>query len=326
MVRMARVLLLGLAIPALLVLLAPPAEASSPHVDLEVGNAAEVLVTLRSDFDLLETGRAMPAEVVVTDPDGVPLPGILVLLDASAGIVDPSSVWTDAEGKASFTFRAEIKETTQVQIGATVIGRGTVTYDELAVRVVRLPPPPIYARAEVISIGIVSVILGALATTEVGRYGLLTFFTFPLYIRLRKEEVLEHFVRGQIYGFIRTNPGAHYSRIRDALAVANGTLSHHLKTLEVQGFVASERDGMYKRFYPVDVEVKPGGKGIRLSDLQARLLRRLEADGEALQADLAHDLEVTQQTVSYNLRLMSKEGLVERERIGRRVRYHVVRA
>lgn len=324
MVRTARVLLLGLAIPALLILLAPAAAAGSPAATLEVGNAAEVLVTLRSEFDLLETGRSMPVEVEVTDPNGVPLPGVLVHLEASAGYVEPSSVRTDAAGKASFTFQGEIEETTRVLIGATVIGQGMVTYDELAVRVVRLPPPPIYARAEVISIGIASVILGFLAATEVGRYGLITFFTFPLYIRLRKEEVLEHFVRGQIYGFIRSNPGAHYSMIRDALKVANGTLSHHLKTLEVQGFVASERDGMYKKFYPVDFEVKPEGKGIRLSELQARLLRRLEEDGQTRQADLAQGLDVTQQTVSYNLRLMCKEGLLERERLGRRVQYRVV--
>ncbi|MFQ5907311.1 MAG: MarR family transcriptional regulator [Thermoplasmata archaeon] len=323
MVSIARVLLLGLAVPALFLLLAPAAAASSPAAALDVGNAAEVLVTLRSDFDLLETGRSIPVEVEVTAPNGVPLPGVLVLLEASAGSVEPSSVWTDMAGKASFTFQGKIEETSWVLIGATVIGQGTVTYDELAVRVVRLPPPPIYARAEFISLGIASVILGFLATTEVGRYGLLTFLTFPLYIRLRKEEVLEHFVRGQIYGFIRTNPGAHYSRIRDALEVANGTLSHHLKTLEVQGFVAAKRDGMYKKFYPVDFEAEPGGKGIRLSDLQARLLRRLEENGQTRQADLARDLDVTQQTVSYNLRLMCKEGLLERERLGRRVQYRV---
>ena len=326
MVRIAQVLLLGLAVPAVLVLLAPSAAGSSPSVNLEMGNAAEVLVTLESEFDLLETGRAMSVAVRVTDPDGVPLSGVLVLLEASAGRVEPTSVWTDEAGKAPFTFRADIEETTRVLIGATVVGEEVVTYDELAVRVVRLPPPPIYARTEVISIGVVSVILGILATTEVGRYGLLTFFTFPLYIRLKKKEVLEHFVRGQIYGFIRTNPGAHYSMIRNALEVANGTLSHHLKTLEVQGFVAAERDGMYKKFYPVDFEVEPRGKGIRLSDLQARLMRRLEESGEALQAELAQDLDVTQQTVSYNLRLMCHEGLLERERLGRRVHYRVVRA
>ncbi len=268
----------------------------------------------------------MPVVVEVYDRHGVPMPDVAVHLHSTSGSVEPSLVTTDRAGRATFAFISEPGETRDEVISAWVESDDAVqSYQELRVKVVQLPPPPIYARTEVISAGIISVILGIVIKTEVGKYALLNFFTFPLYVRLKREQVLDHFVRGQIYGFVRTTPGAHYTMIRDALQVTNGTLSHHLKTLEVQGFITSSRDGVYKRFYPVDFEIESEGKGIRLSDLQARLLTRLERGGtEVLQADLADALKVTQQCISYNLRLMERHGLLMKERIGKRVLYHVV--
>lgn len=319
---LSRSLILAFVFLGLIIFLSPAKATERPASDIGMDDRIQLFVTVKSDFDLVEAGRSIPVVVEVYDPHNVPQPNIPVHLEVSFGSAEPSQVRTDHMGRAAFTFRAHTEETREAIISArTDVDEAIQGYDELRVSVVHLPPPPIYSRTEVISVGIISLILGIIAKTEVGRYSLLSFFTFPLYIRLKKEEVLEHFVRGQIYGFIRSNPGAHYSMIRDTLKVTNGTLSHHLKTLEVQGFIHSQRDGVYKRFYPVDFEIRPEGRGIRLSELQAKILDRLRRDGDVLQGELARELNVTQQCISYNLRLMCREELVERQRLGKRVLY-----
>lgn len=325
--RLSRFLIPILPLVALLFLAAPGHAADPSVVSIDMGDAADLFVDLRSDFDLVEAGRAIPAVAEVWDAHGVPLANVAIHLASSAGRVEPDVAITDEAGQAPFTFHASNVEGEEVVLSAWVEAAGVVKgYEEFQVRIMHLPPPPIYARTEVLSLGIASLLLGIFAKTEVGKYALLHVLTFPLYVRLKKEEVLDHFVRGQIYGFIQSNPGTHYSRIRDTLQVANGTLSHHLQTLEVQGFVTSRREGIYRLFYPEDVNVKPKTEGIRLSDLQVNLLNHLKRDENIVQGQLATEMDVTQQCISYNLRLMCKEGLLEREKWGRRVVYHVVGA
>ncbi|HEV8594995.1 MAG TPA: helix-turn-helix domain-containing protein, partial [Thermoplasmata archaeon] len=80
------------------------------------------------------------------------------------------------------------------------------------------------------------------------------------------------------------------------------------------------RDGIYKRFYPVEMSI-PRDKGIRLSDLQEHMLVLIQNDGGPTQQDIADRLCVSQQTVSYNLRHLSREGLIRMEKLGRTKRY-----
>src|SRR2546425_219422 len=182
--------------------------------------------------------------------------------------------------------------------------------DASAVRVVRLPPPPIYAQAGIVSLGVLGGLAAFLSWTEPGRHAIFGAF-FPLYTRLKKEEVLDHFVRGQVFGVIKTEPGTHFTEIRDNLSLSNGTLSYHLRTLEVAGFIRSEREGMSKRFFAADAKPDRGGDGIRLSTLPKLLVEFLRRNPESAQRDLALQAGVTQQTVSYNLRILQKHGILQ---------------
>ncbi|MCK4949584.1 MAG: winged helix-turn-helix transcriptional regulator [Thermoplasmata archaeon] len=171
--------------------------------------------------------------------------------------------------------------------------------------------------------------LGALALasalfvtlTEVGRYGFLSLLV-PLYVRLTRSQVLDHFVRGQIYEYIKLNPGDHYSSIRRELSLSNGLLAYHLSVLEKQNFVKSQRDGKLKRFYPVDMTI-PRKKGVRLSDLQVKMLRRIDKNPSITQGQLAGLLGVSRQTVNHNIKLMERAGVLESERDGGSLTYRV---
>ena len=84
----------------------------------------------------------------------------------------------------------------------------------------------------------------------------------------------------------------------------------------------SQRDGKLKRFYPVDMTI-PRKKGVRLSDLQVKMLRRIDKNPSITQGQLAGLLGVSRQTVNHNIKLMERAGVLESERDGGSLTYRV---
>src|SRR5437867_11741135 len=78
---------------------------------------------------------------------------------------------------------------------------------------------------------------------------------------------------------------------------------------------------MYKRFFSADAQPDRGGEGIRLSTLQKILVEILRRNPGSAQRDLALQAGVTQQTVSYNLRILQKQGILQTVSRGRRQVY-----
>lgn len=301
------------------------AAADAPGLEGGGEDRVQLLASVDSSGEIVRSGNAAILRVRVLDQFGAAVEGATVTAASAAGSVTPREETTDANGFARFTFRIATTEAVEVSIRFYVT-KGDAFVDEATYAIVAIPPAPrpILTRPETaVSAGIGAAILAAIATTEFGKYGLSNLVLFPLYTRLRKEEVLDHFVRGQIYGYIMSHPGEHYNSLKDVLKVTNGTLAHHLRTLEMQGFIKADRDGVFKRFYPSEVQI-PRNKGIRLSDLQIHMLTLIRSDGGPSQQEIADQLGVSQQTVSYNLRHLNREGLVRMEKEGRMKRYFSV--
>ncbi|MCK4971335.1 MAG: hypothetical protein KAS77_12425, partial [Thermoplasmata archaeon] len=70
--------------------------------------------------------------------------------------------------------------------------------------------------------------IGFFGFTEVGLLFIMWGLLMPLFTRLKKKEVLNQFTRGEIYGFIKANPGVHLTAIKENLGLANGVLAYHL--------------------------------------------------------------------------------------------------
>src|SRR3989475_4368276 len=143
--RPAWILLVVLGVLGLALILSSPRAAADGTSGIEGGNGqVQVYVTVRSSFDLAESGHPIPMEVFVTEVHGLPQAGVPVLLRASVGTVTPDRLITDARGHASFAFFAEVNEDTLVQITAwTNLDGAPQGIDAFAVPVARLPPPPI---------------------------------------------------------------------------------------------------------------------------------------------------------------------------------------
>jgi DNA-binding MarR family transcriptional regulator len=165
-----------------------------------------------------------------------------------------------------------------------------------------------------------------LVFTESGKYKLLVLFTvlLPLYSRIAKEDVLDQFVRGQIYGFIKTNPGVHYNQILRKVGVKNGTLSYHLAVLEKTELIQSRREGLkYRVFYPTGMNF-PKKERFRLTDLQILILNAIKSHPGLTQKELARLLNQKPQTINYNIKVLDQAGLVLVERRGRKTTCFIV--
>ncbi len=320
---------IGLALLGVIVLagavlaLSATSRANPPGLDAGMDGQPVLLVEIRSDFNVIEAGSSLPMRVVVVEQHGVPVAGAYVQLAASGVRLEPFAGVTNQDGVFRFTFTAQPASPGTVTVSASVSMDGAAAgYDYLDLTIAPLPQgDPVLPRQEAVSMGLGALVAAAVMSTEFGRYGMFKFLVFPLYSRLKKEEVLDHFVRGQIYGYIVSHPGQHYNMLRQDLKVTNGTLSHHLRTLEMMGFIKAYRDGVFKRFYPIEMSV-PQDKGVKLSDLQIGILEMIRRGDGPTQAEIASRLSVTQQTVSYNIRALSREGAVRMEKDGRNTRYY----
>jgi len=305
-------------------LVTPKVSANLPIFDAGGSGYPYLTVSLSSETDLLESGKELQMLAVVTDDHGTPIMGAMVTVLADGASAEPTSGLTSLDGRFEFTYttRSMVERHLLLVVGASKQG----AYNGAGQMVIIVTPPPPSGVGQIAiapAIGLAFLSTIGVASTEYGKYSLFKFLVFPLYSRIKKEEVLDHFVRGQIYGYIRANPGVHFNMLRSSLRVNNGTLAHHLRTLEMQGFVKSRRDGMFRRFYAVDVNI--ADDGIRLSDLQMKILDMITLDG-ATQAEIAERLGISQQAVSYNLRMMGREGMILVERTGREHRYHAAEA
>ncbi len=232
--------------------------------------------------------------------------------------------YTDTDGKAVVYLTAYSEEGMEIDITATASIEGYIVGINI-IDAVTIEPPveiiPAETLTSYISItGIITLLI--IASTEVGKYGLFKSIVVPLYSRLKKDELLEHFVRGQIYGRIMSHPGEHYNHIKQKLGVTNGTLSHHLRTLELQGYIKSHRDGTYKRFYPTGMKI-PRKKGIQLSDLQMGIVDAIRQSPGISQKDIAQREGISQQSVSYNLTILERMGILDSVRDGVRNKYFI---
>lgn len=138
----------------------------------------------------------------------------------------------------------------------------------------------------------------------------------PLYTKIKRERVLDHFVRGQIFGYIQANPGEHYNAIKDALGLTNGSLAHHLRTLEREQFIKSKRYGLYRRFYPMNYHM-PAHDVYTPNDIQLTILAAIRDHPGITQKEIAQRLGLTPPTVNYHIGVLSDRNLIRVERRGR---------
>jgi len=111
--------------------------------------------------------------------------------------------------------------------------------------------------------GVIALVsLAVYASSETGKYKLLGLLFVPLYTKLHKDKILDHFARGRLYEYIKLNPGVTFTALKSELSMGNGTLTYHLKTLQREELIKSTKEGRNRCFYVTGTKVhSPGIEG-----------------------------------------------------------------
>jgi predicted transcriptional regulator len=166
--------------------------------------------------------------------------------------------------------------------------------------------------------GVVAFSAVILFGTEVGLFALLSLL-MPVYSRVKGPKILDNFLRGQIYGYIRANPGASFNQIKNALGLHNGVFAYHLKVLMREKMIRSRRDGIYTRFYPFDMNVK----GPYLDGLKNDILHIIRSNPGITQKEIARMLGISTQLVNYHCKGLREMNLITMVPEGRYSRCYV---
>jgi WD40 repeat protein/DNA-binding MarR family transcriptional regulator len=153
--------------------------------------------------------------------------------------------------------------------------------------------------------------------TETGRYFSLEFLFIPLFSKIKKKHPLENRMRELIYDYIELKPGENYSTIKKTLGLANGTLVYHLKILKKENLIKSVSDGRYKRFYPFESDeldqtmIYDHDGPQMLTDLQMKIIQKIEEQPEITQVEVARSLGVSRQVINYHILKLSNAGVLK---------------
>jgi predicted transcriptional regulator len=225
----------------------------------------------------------------------------------TAGGAEASHAYKEA-GRYTITLTVEDND------GATAVVNHTLTIEAGPI----LDGPVMFT----VTVGFLAMLLVALAAaTEPGKYwiGLLGG---PLFVKT--EDVLDNKTRHALLGIIVTNPGIHYSAIKEEFELANGAAAHHLHVLEREGFIRSARDGKLKRFYLADVKV-PEGVGMSPEDTRDAMVEIVRERPGISQLEIMEELGLERNEASYYLRTLVKEDRLEAGKEGRFTVYTVKR-
>jgi len=239
------------------------------------------------------------------------------------------------EGTLPDTMNHSYQKTGQYKITVNITDENNITYSYLRNQGYKLSSAQIVTfwtidNKDPIIIGSTSMmscffIIG-MAYSETSRYKLFALLTlaFPMTIYANKEDVLDQFVRGQIFGYIKTNPGADYNQLMRELDIKNGTLSYHLYILEKTGLIKSRTEGYrYRVFYPTDMKF-PEEERNRLTELQIKILNLIKEHDGTSQKQLTKLLDEKHQTISYNIKVLREAGLIRVNKKGRKSLCYII--
>ena len=172
--------------------------------------------------------------------------------------------------------------------------------------------------------------------TSESLYNLLTFPTTPnslqyfvapvvfdVKIAEAPSSVLCNETRAEIYDFIKANPGIQFRGICNQLGLSIGLAQFHLGVLKKAGLISFFRDGRYKRFFQSNRFSNKQMKMLALlrHDTAKNILTTVLGRKRIFHGELAHELSVTSQGLTWQMNRLEKEGIIQENKQGMRVIY-----
>jgi len=139
------------------------------------------------------------------------------------------------------------------------------------------------------------------------------------YAKWAGDDPLAHETRAELHDQIQAEPGTCLSALGESqtLDVSFGTVRYHLRILEREGLVTSEKVNGRRQFYPVGTS--PDTLNIALNRDPTRKILEALAESADTVSGLASRVDRDPSTVSHHLSRLEDDGIVERERDGQAV-------
>ncbi len=305
--------------------------ADQDYMLADPGDTKRVTLTIRDE--------SPSGLVYLCQADDPVAPGAGDWLERAMAWLDTERLQLDAGDSGTFVLEVVVPDdatSTTMKVMLTVQAEDQPRFArtlDITVQVVTAPVPPpvdpadpwlpidpmllLYLMVALVAIGFI----GFFGFTEVGMLALMWGLLVPLFTRLKHKEVLNQFTRGEIYGFIKANPGVHLTAIKENLGLANGVLAYHLKVLIREEFIVTRREGGFKRFYPRDMRVPR--KRVHFTRLQLDIVEKLSMHPGSTQASLARMLDESKQVINYNIGVLVAAEVVRVDREGSKTRLYV---
>ncbi|HZX19620.1 MAG TPA: winged helix-turn-helix transcriptional regulator [archaeon] len=138
------------------------------------------------------------------------------------------------------------------------------------------------------------------------------------------EEALKLDIRKKIYNTVKKNPGLHFREIQRRVEIATGALQYHLDYLQKKHLIKTERETKFLRYYLVRQDFAETGLMALLRQDSIRkivvfLLQRRFANNTTISLQVG----LSPSTTSWHLEKLVENGIVEKERKGRKTYFKI---
>ena len=127
----------------------------------------------------------------------------------------------------------------------------------------------------------------------------------------------------RVLQFIQENPGSHLRQIKRELKLSMGTIQYHLYLLEKDGKITSEKQNMFRHYFPVGLFQQNEKNILKIfkKETAREIVMLIIERTNPTQTDLIKRLEISAASVSLNLAKLIELGLINEIRDGKFKRY-----
>lgn len=147
----------------------------------------------------------------------------------------------------------------------------------------------------------------------------------PLFTRFEGREVLKHPNRAELYGLISGNPGVRLQDLCVETALSRTAVTHHLRLLEQQHLIVSERVGRSRHYYENGGRYereKKDAYAVLQNERSRDIAHYIMSNPGTIQKNLCEALDVRASIAHWHIKRLQEASLVDCIRQGRTVSYY----
>ena len=140
------------------------------------------------------------------------------------------------------------------------------------------------------------------------------------------DDILELETRRKIYNLLKENPGLHLSKIAKTLNLRVSLAEYHLRYLQKHALVQSDTHTGYSRYF-LQGEAEPRQKknfSILRQETLLKIVLLLLKKKQAHHKELLEYLEISPSTLSYHLKRLQKNKIIEIDPQGTSRNYQII--